>query len=401
MQHHLSLKAAVSNNPGDTRSITDSAYQSMAESSQASTSSATHRSSGSETTLHAVSQPIGGSSLRRFKKGPTYRNEFQHFKGIRLAIEARLQKEVITFGREPWHHLAVQAEVVGRSEEEAAVHVLVVCAPYLEDLLNGVLAKEEIQCLLTIPHSTTTLGYLVVPVPPTSTSTHLGIDVCSQTSYFSTYDTHCGAPILLTTRGDQPSRKVLQQATFGGIIKVSFGQQAVCYYGMSAGHILSKPQDPNTGSPEGSTSSVSYDTGVTGWISSDNVLGQPLDPQQLPGITANHTNLAYDWSLFEVAEPHANRAIHPSSEELSIKANPIEAHSILMADIPHFQDDESDPVIMLGAVAGSRRGELLSIPARIWMAYSDSFVDAYVLEINQSKGSYNVQAIGDYTNINQ
>lgn len=383
-QHPTSRTLEKSSDQKETHSMADSAYQSMADDSAPSATSEVPTVSAGSRPL-----PLKGSDLRHFRKQPVHNHQFRYYENIKFAIEARLQTEVVAFGREPWHHMALHAKVIGRNKQDSTVHVVVFCAPYLEDLLNSVFTKREVQLLLTIPHTTTTLSHLVIPVPPASTSAKLDIDVCCQTSYVSAYDTHCGAPIIFRAGGSDPKRKFLQQATFGGIVKVSYGSGEVRYFGMSAGHVLEAPceQDPRPSTAPYGLLSTHNAFGVAGWISNDNVLGKPLDPRQLPAITANRASLAYDWCLFGVAEPHINRALHPSTNPSNAGIDLDRTHLILVAERPHLQDDTSDSVLLLGAVAGSRRGEISDVSSRIWLANSDCFVDAYVFEPKNSNGT--------------
>lgn len=151
---------------------------------------------------------------------------------------------------------------------------------------------------------------------------------------------------------------------------------------MSAGHALETPQDQHA-----TLLRLSYDAfGVVGWISDDHVLGQPLDPRQLPGVTAGRADLAYDWCLFELNGPRLNRAIHPCGNPIDDELGSVTTHPILVAENPHFHDGTSDPVLVLGAAAGPRRGEISGVQARIWLAHSECFVDAYVLETDDDEG---------------
>jgi hypothetical protein len=128
---------------------------------------------------------------------------------------------------------------------------------------------------------------------------------------------------------------------------------------------------------------------MAGWILRDHVVGRPLATEQLPGITANRVRHAYDWGLFEISRPQPNRAVHPSGEELNPASSSDTFHPILNAQKPHFQDITSDPVLLLGGTSGTRRGELSRSTARIWLADSEDFVDAYVMETDGTYGKAN------------
>lgn len=372
-QDQQAQKPSTSRNCIDAVSITDSAYQSIEESSTSSVSTERQTTSTTPTT---TPRPLKGTDLLSFKKQSAHNGQFRWLKGVQLALEACLQAEVYDSGYQPWHNMSLRPMVLGRSESDATVYVVVFCPSYLEDLLNRLLASEEVRHLLTIPHTTTTLQHLVIPSPPHFTSQYLDIDVCCQTSYVSTHDTHCGTQILLMDHDQKSQRKTLRKATFGGIVKVVSGQGAVRYYGMTAGHIINPARCGNSEQP---TISIHNTPELAGWVTSEHLVGRLLDPEKFPGITANRAVLTNDWSIFEVAHPRPNRAVQPSHCEASM-----DAHLILTAERPHFRDDdESRPVLALGAERGSRRGELSNVPARIWLAHSSAFVDAHVLETEE------------------
>ncbi|KAJ8117562.1 hypothetical protein OPT61_g1273 [Boeremia exigua] len=353
--------------------MVDSAYQSM-------TNDSTPSIADEETTVGVAStvrlKPLIGTDLWVFKKGPAHADQFEYFDGIERFLESRIKKEVEDCGHELRHNTALRPLLLGKNELDAVVHILVLCPAYLEDLINRVLSRE--QTLLTVPHKGTVLRHLVIPIPPCSTSLHLDIDVCCQTGYVDTHDTHCGAQIVLTDHGAGIKRSILRQATFGGVVKASFGEGGgyatmACQLAMFSIRFMLSERNTTT-----TTDAVHGARDLVEWISSDNIVGRPLNPEDFPGITANRARLNYDWCLFGVANPRSNRAVGPGCDEVSGVT-----HSILTAEKPHFADEEPTPVLVLGAEGGSRHGELSNISARIWLAHCDAFVDAYILETDE------------------
>ena len=292
-------------------------------------------------------------------------------------------------GRDPEYNLSLSAELLGEAEQEAELHVVVCCAEPLEGPLNEAFASETLQNLLQLPRSNEILKYLVVPDPPKNLNAQLGIHVASQKSFATIHGTHCGAPISVQDPDTNMFAGMRRFATFGGIIKVAYGNGDTHYYGMTAGHLINAQQQrkPLDAAVETDCSTGKSDLdGFAGAVTIDCTLGHPLDPQKLPGVTANRAALGYDWCLFGVSDPHPNRAIHPRAGMHGESSDDISSHHILVAQTPHFEDDMSDTVLLLGASAHTRRGELSSTTARLWLAHSQDFVDAYMLETYDDGG---------------
>ncbi len=111
------------------------------------------------------------------------------------------------------------------------------------------------------------------------------------------------------------------------------------------------------------------------------VLGKILDNSRLPGVAAGNTYPSHDWSLFSINSPKPNEVPtlkSPSNDE---------RHQLLVAARPKFHDQLSDPVIMIGSTCKPRRGELSSLPARILIGHSETFIDAYMLELEDGNGT--------------
>jgi hypothetical protein len=60
-----------------------------------------------------------------------------------------------------------------------------------------------------------------------------------------------------------------------------------------------------------------------------------------------------------------------------------------MAENPYFPDEISESVQFLGATGGPKHGEISSLPARIWLAHNECFVDAYMLKLESGAGKTN------------
>lgn len=365
-------------------SSADSGYCSLPPNGPDDGASTTSTSSESSNFFSARPRPIEGTNLFEFKRFPDIRQD-AHYKNIRPVIEAELLKRVAEYEADHHYSLSLQAKVIGQDDRQAVVHAVVGCAAHLRDKLAEVFTTDLIQNLLPVPGYPIKLGYLVIADPPVATNAMLDIDVCCQTHYVTSYRTFCGAPLIFRQQMRGSRQMNICQGTFGGIIKVVYGNGETHYYGMTAGHVLSTLARQHE-EPKARLVEHAPMCSISGWISDDNILGCPLDPERLPGVCANRAEVTYDWILFEVSCPQSNEALHPAVDDENTHEGFPGSHSILIAQKPYTRDGVCDPVLLLGAVGGPRRGELSPIPARIWLAYSKTFVDAYVLETEDGDG---------------
>ncbi|KAJ4990821.1 hypothetical protein SVAN01_03610 [Stagonosporopsis vannaccii] len=330
---------------------------------------------------------IPGKDVLRFLM-PHNPQHARHYRAALSAIQARLEAAVIAVTPDeqtPWNRLVFQPMMVGKNEQDAKLHVAVLCEPSLAPILEHAFTHEPIQSELGIPNSDETLGYIVIPEPHEDVNAQLPIDVFSQTHYEAKYNTYCGAPLLVK------HENAIRQATFGGVIKVSFANGDSRFYGMTAGHVMRADQQHRHQLSKVSiadTNSMQDPFGVSNWLSSEDSLGSPLDPEQLPGVKAQRTRFSHDWCIFETKNPRGNRALQRrrdgSPEGICAKKED-NGHPILIAESPTFNDDFSDPVLVLGAAAGTRQGTLSVLPASLWMASCRSFVSVYVLHMNSDQ----------------
>jgi hypothetical protein len=128
-------------------------------------------------------------------------------------------------------------------------------------------------------------------------------------------------------------------------------------------------------------------------------LGDMLDTDQLPNVVAQISSPSHDWALFRVNSPKPN--------ELRTLQNSgyYESRAILIASRPTFHDNLSDPVMVIGGSHEPKPGELSNLPGRILIGKNETFVDAYMLELNEGNGEDYVidfpqnQQLTDYLSI--
>lgn len=363
-----------SSDHSDSTSSTDSGYQSISSGSASVIEAATlGRSYGENPQISAI-------SMRRYPKSPDCTN-LKYFKARRGAIAARLKEAVEAHGRNPGYSLSFSLERLGINEQSATLHVVVCCANYLEDVLNNTLASETFQSLLTVPTNGEVLKYVVVPDAPRNLNAKLDLDVIS--AHAAACGTHCGAPLMIRDHKSGTGRF----ATLGGIVKATYGNGRVRYFGMTAGHVMCSGQqedlaaESNRHLPSKENNAVHSD-----YNDLKNLLGQPLDPRKLPGVSADHPGSAYDWSLVEIRDPQPNQTMHQNQGTGIDVAACTDSYPILVAKHPYSEDSTSDTVLLLSAVGRERRGVLDIVPASIWLAHSEDFGNAYMLELNDGSG---------------
>ncbi len=165
----------------------------------------------------------------------------KHFQNIRPTIEGLLIDDIKTarLDNPNPQPISIRYLLVGKREEEPAPHLVVFCPPDVEKIVQSFFESPLAKLLLDPPRRPVPrLQVLIVPCAPKEKLAHLGIDVRCDSITTSDQTTFCGAPISLskTTRGACAGRK--RKATFGGVIKITFGQGESKLYGITAGHIL-------------------------------------------------------------------------------------------------------------------------------------------------------------------
>jgi hypothetical protein len=277
----------------------------------------------------------------------------------------------------------VRPGIIGRTEEEATFRLVVVCHPDLKDAVDDFFGQPLIAALLSPLSSTgTPLDFYILAEAPKLRSAREEIAVHCRSDLAGIRDTYCGAPIVLQSKAAPGGCRITRQATFGGIIKVNYGHNDFQFYGITGGHAVEGLTD--FGMPCSEARQASMDDlplhGKHDWICQHNVLGELLDSENLPGVTAGRAKQSNDWALFSIKarRPNEARRVQQKADLLPTDDN---SHPILKATHPCFNDGASDPVIVLGSTPEDRRGELSALQAQIWVAQSGGFVDAYLLEL--------------------
>ncbi|CAO2655216.1 Nn.00g102800.m01.CDS01 [Neocucurbitaria sp. VM-36] len=361
----------------DTVTLADSAYQSIsAENASVATVS---------TTTECINRPriwirkIPGSDLLMFRKAGD-KVITEEYRNVQLAVEKRL-KDVLVASRQNARNLSTHLESVGRNYAEAKPKLIVLCAPDAEDAVRTFFQLDYVKTLLVL--DSTLLEHIIVPQAPKNVSEEGHIRVLAQQTCEANRRTYCGTQITFASEFRQQKRSNLRLATFGGIVKVTFGSGETLLLGTSAGHAVDQLQRECSsvaahGLERDQRGEDAFD--LLDWVPIECAIGDVLLPEAFRGVSAGRATPSYDWTLFSVNATRLNQVIHQSRNEIDDTSDE-RVHSILKAEQPCFQDDVSDPVLLLGPAGGVRRGELSSVPTRIWLAGSEGFVDAYLLQL--------------------
>ncbi|KAI4665566.1 uncharacterized protein J4E78_003028 [Alternaria triticimaculans] len=355
---------------------------------------------------------IPGTDLYIYKKAYN-KDALRHGRGVRHAIEGKIQEDV--FAKDPSRprDVSIELRMVGKTFDAAKLHVLIFCAADLAESLEAIIKLPVVFELRRSSRETVPqLDITVVPRPIRLASDDFTIDACGQRAFFARHRTYCGSPVILRTNLKQPSQTLARKATFGGVLKVTYGSGETGFHGMTAGHAVKELLQECTAvlpgmRTEPSTKRNGFDP--LEWIADDDVLGRVLLPPVFPGVAAGRSTLTHDWALFDVATLLPNmvtRIQHaPAHESEGLQDRPI-----LIAEKPHFPDDISAAVQLLGATEGPRDGELSSLPARLWLSHNECFVDAYMLNLAQGDGQnslliclidLSLTALHQYTKVTQ
>jgi hypothetical protein len=288
--------------------------------------------------------------------------------------------------------MSLKLRIVGEDDLDAALRLVIFCAAEVEERVRSVMGSSRVQNFLSSPvilnsrrNDVPDLEYRIIPKAPRGRSAEWDVNVCCENTFADDKRTFCGAPIMLRagTRGSGHIR--CTHATFGGIIKIVYGDGTFSLYGMTAGHTVQtlqteqdkKKQFSNLDGPLGE---------IEGWICEHNILGNVLDLDNLPGVTARHARPSHDWALFSLESYRQNVVV--DTPERVIQDNrddnvtQRDLQHILIPQRPTFKDNRSEPVLLVGGMRGTRRGELSNMPARLWIGQTECFVDAHTLELN-------------------
>lgn len=295
----------------------------------------------------------------------------EHYRRNRAGIEGLLMEEVLALGLEP-EAVMTRLLVVGKSEETARQRLVIICDPEAESAIRTLLTCDHMTPYLRPRNqSISRLEPYFIPVKPRMRSSCSDVDVCCDNTFVSKQGTYCGAPITLMSGQQKLGQKRTWKATSGGVIRVDRGNGEPELYGMTAGHSVEGLLQQGERQESNAQVACEHD-----------ILGSVLDPRKLPGVAAGQALPSHDWALFEIKIKMPNTAVPIVNECPGVPENDA-VHHILAAKRPRFEDGVSDPVLLLSGTHGTQRGELSSNSARIWIGHSRTFVDAYILELEE------------------
>lgn len=345
---------------------------------------------------------VRGTELLMFKKEAD-KERLEHYENVRSGIDALLTEEIDAAGRDPSCSMVMRLLVMGKSEQEAILRLVIFCEPKVEKTVRNFFESPYIVALLNPSRfNSPRLQHLVIPEAPRMRSALLDIDVYCNNVSVTNHTTHCGASIMVKSKSGNTCKRDRRHATFGGMIKVIHGTGKSQLYGLTAGHLV---EDLLGQKNMNDLESCEQKAGpyspcrIAGWTCEHNLVGQIVDPEKLPGIAARSVKQTHDWALFNVDKPRPNEVVGVASKHShnhNLNDNTVSdndtlmenehAQQILVATRPTFQDNISDPALLLSGSHGTQRGELLSLPASIWISHSDGFVKAYMLELEDGNG---------------
>ena len=309
--------------------------------------------------------------------------------------------------------MAIRLMVLGKSESDAKEYIVVFCQADLLKRVQSFFDKDPIIRDLCKPDDTSMPAFKVVVKPH---APHLRVALSDIHVHFDnsqpTNGTFCGTPIRLVNGTSE-----FRIATFGGIIKVNDGL-GFKLYGMTAGHSLlewahtegetkcvdsestsnatlsreSKDIDQQDDSiksfvdlaePFLDTSAIpsqsEQDQAVEAWrFSETKALGRILKASSDFG-NEDTVEQYFDWALFEVSTHRPNELHTVEAAGNTRKQYLSSAVEKLSVDAP------SRPVTMMGGSQGLRTGVLSKLPGRIIIGPGNSFVDAYLLTLDDSQ----------------
>ncbi|KAF2112958.1 hypothetical protein BDV96DRAFT_579482 [Lophiotrema nucula] len=357
----------------DANSFNDSAY--------ASSTSFTESSDGQSVSVQ-TGRPLLDTGLFIYKKEPNAAL-LQHYERVHEAIEGILIDEILAVDGDPDRSVSIRVEVAGRREHEASLHLIIFCAEYITKRFRTAFRSDHMKTILQPRRSDIPgLLYVIIPVDPEELCSPPQFLARTRRSSISERITFCGEALNISCGAKS------KNATFGGTIKVDLGYGEPKFYGMTVGHAVEALRGDEVGlNTETTCAGHCSSTAKVGTGSDSTLLGEILLPTAYPGISSGaHVN-SHDWALFPLDKPLSNKVLPKHTLLNAEETAASDYRSILIPKYPTFHDHVSDPVIMMGGVSGFSRGELSSMPARLWSGKSKKFIDTYTMELEQGKVS--------------
>jgi hypothetical protein len=382
-------------NIGEYRSINDSGYGPSGQSFATTEANTDEERADIRPLIRAGSLPLQcHSKLFCFIKLFDEATE-KRFKEVIPVIE-ELLRPIIPSLPKP-RRLAIRRMFLGTNEADVAAYIVILCKKNQCKKIENSVSTPLVRQLCESP-GLPLLKVLVTDPAPRPSFAQSGVEVCRNRA-----TTLCGTPILLVNKSEEAHCGDTRKATVGGIIKIITADGKSKLYGMTAGHVLddwhastdadgsdsteiheefstqglAEFKDP----PPSQTALGSQHVLSEAWDFAEcDAFAEVLDNRKLAGLTNQDIQPSHDWTLFTIKSSKPN--------ELCALKSPghFERRELKEAARPTFHDELSDPVIMMGGSRGPKRGELSSLMGRILIGSSDTFVDAYMLTLNEQGG---------------
>jgi len=319
--------------------------------------------------------------------------------------------------------MAIRLMVLGKTESDAEECIVVFCPADLVKRVEQFFKKDQIVRELCKPRDNTAPSFnVIVNAPPPRLRALLSDIQVRCASSQSMDDTFCGKPIKFVNGTGE-----FRMATFGGIIKVTGSNGEIKLLGMTAGHALLEWEYPESGTDHlipgstmhttlnGESKSVKqrddsvedrmqfgnpvvqvsttpvqleHEEAAEAWLFPESQeLGRVLKTSNCK-VGVNDEDVQYfDWAIFELNTYWQNEL---RRTELSGK---VRKHQLLLASEKLSPDSPSQQVTMMGGSQGAKSGVLSKLPGRIIMGPGGSFVDAYLLTLDDGQGKL-ISALG-------
>jgi hypothetical protein len=325
--------------------------------------------------------------------------------------------------------MAIRLLPLGTSELDAKPFIVVFCAPEMRKRVQHFFDTDEIVKSLYKPQDSSLPGFDVVVcgcAPQLRNGENLVQILCDSTADATYIDgfkyktasdlTFCGTPIRI--QGSQKSKN----ATFGGLIKLDYGDGTSRLCGLTAGHLirecLESPSDVGgemevieSDGDDSTDSYVSDSDSDSEWSqpdlkeTNDSLLGSQhsvnksdswaFERPQALGSAPSHADAQqgvqqpsqspFDWALVDVKRYQPNRL--PSFMFRGNVSQWIQGITEWRTKSPNSAKNLSeDRVILMCGSSGPKFGSLAPQPARIALGASAAFVDTYMVVLDSGDG---------------
>lgn len=356
--------------------------------------------------LHISNKPMEAVTKRRFNI-------------VCLEIEKMLCKRLREVKSVPgkYPRISIRPMMLGTADVDADAkpYMVVFCSKYVENEIQGFFHQSHVKCMCEPDDDgITSFKTLVIGDAPRlrASTADITVQCGAMNSLYDGTKTFCGTPIRLCDDNGHS-----RNATFGGMVRVTFDNGDYELYGLTAGHMIRDHQvvideqdtdlaDLNGGdmvdlcpnekvggtsknltrtTSPGSSTELSRDDPDEGCFCSEHHLGKVLDVGNFPVAGEQSWTQPYlDWALFELNAHRPNQLVVHGREHYK--------GDLHLPWTTSYPGTDEFPVAMLCASQGVKRGVLSTTRARVLLGPGDAFTDAYTLSLQGSEGTKMVRS---------